>query len=309
MLLSILIVNYNGKRFLEECLASVRQYVHCEHEVIIVDNASADDSVEYIRANFPDVKLIASPVNTGFTGGNNLAARAATGELLLLLNNDTLILSDIQAAVDQFQQAEIGAAGVHLCYADRRNQASVGYEHTPARMLLSWSGLSGVKALPTWFRSLETAPEFYQRNHRDVAWVSGAFLLTRRVLWEELGGLDERYFMYVEDVDYCRRVRQRGYRIAYLADVHVLHYEGAGKPWIGEAALLRTMNSYALYLGKYYARPAAWLTKRSLGLLMLARASAYALRCLTASTTVLQEKRAAYRRAGLFLLQSGPAAR
>lgn len=309
MLLSILIVNYNGKRFLADCLDSVRKYVHCEYEVIIVDNASADDSVDYIRATFPEVKLIASPVNTGFTGGNNLAAEAARGELLLLLNNDTLILSNIQAALDRFQQADVGAAGVHLCYADRRNQASVGYEHTPTRMLLSWAGLSGVGVLPTLFRSLETAPEFYQRDHSDVAWVSGAFLLTRRVLWEQLGGLDERYFMYVEDVDYCRRVRQRGYRIAYLAQVHVLHYEGAGKPWIGEAALLRTMNSYTLYLGKYYARPAAWLTKRSLGLLMLARATAYALRCLVTSSPLLQEKRAAYHRAGLFLLQSGPAGR
>jgi N-acetylglucosaminyl-diphospho-decaprenol L-rhamnosyltransferase len=309
MLLSILIVNYNGKRFLAECLASVRQYVRCEHEVIIVDNASADDSVDYIRSNFPEVKLIASPVNTGFTGGNNLAASAASGELLLLLNNDTLILSDIQAAVDRFQQQQVGAAGVHLCYADRRNQASVGYEHTPARMLLSWSGLSGVGFLPNLFRSLETAPAFYRNDHEDVAWVSGAFLLTRTALWRELAGLDERYFMYVEDVDYCRRVRQRGYRIAYVADVHVLHYEGAGKPWIGEAALMRTMNSYALYLGKYYARPLAWLTKRSLGVLMLARASAYALRCLSSSSAVLLEKRAAYRRAGVFLLQSGPAAR
>jgi len=303
-MLSILIVNYNGMRFLRDCLDSVRAHVHCPHEVIIVDNASADDSVAYIRANFPEVRLIASEVNTGFTGGNNLAAEAASGDLLLLLNNDTVILSDIQAAVDRFSAPQVGITGAHLCYADRRNQPSVGYEHTPLRMVLSWLGVSGLAALPTAFRLMERAPAFYQADRGDVAWVSGAFLLTRRELWNQLGGLDERYFMYVEDVDYCRRVRQAGYRIDYVAGVDVLHYEGAGKAWIGEMALMRTVTSYALYLNKYYGGVAATLAKRCLGAVMVARAQAYRLRKLLGSPSpeVTAQKHLAYAKAGYFLL-------
>lgn len=302
MLLSILIVNYNGKKFLAECLASVRQYVHCEHEVIIVDNASADDSVAYIRENFPDVTLIASKENTGFTGGNNLAGRAARGDFLLLLNNDTVILSDIAPALARFQQSGVGVVGVHLCYADRRNQPSVGYEHTPLRLLCSWMGLSGVTSLPTMFRSLETDQAFYLKDQADQAWVSGACLFTRRSLWEKLSGLDERYFMYVEDVDYCHRIRAEHYTVDYVSAVDVLHYEGAGKPWIGEKALLRTMNSYVLFLKKYYSMHVAILTKLSLGLLMMGRASAYFILSHVKPSVVIQEKRSAYFKAAKFLL-------
>jgi GT2 family glycosyltransferase len=301
-MLSILIVNYNGRRFLQDCLESVQKYVRCAHEVIIVDNASSDDSVAFIRAHFPGVKLIASEVNTGFTGGNNLAAEAASGDLLLLLNNDTVILSDIQPAVERFRSPGLGIVGVHLCYADRRNQPSAGYEHTPLRLLLSWLGLSGLRFLPSLFRRVETDLGFYQRDQHGVAWVSGAFLLTPRALWQRLGGLDERYFMYVEDVDYCQRVRAEGYAIDYVAGVDVLHYEGAGKAWIGEMALLRTVTSYSLFLNKYHGAVVARLTKLSLGCLLLLRSLAYALRSIARSTGVVAEKRRAYFRAGRYLL-------
>jgi GT2 family glycosyltransferase len=301
-MLSILIVNYNGLRFLRDCLDSVQQHVHCPHEVIIVDNASSDDSVAFIRENYPAVNLIASQVNTGFTGGNNLAARAAKGDLLLLLNNDTVILSDIQPAVDRFASERVGSVGVHLCYGDGRNQPSAGYAHTPARLFLSWLGLGGVNFLPTLFRRVETKLEFYQQDQADLAWVSGAFLLTPRALWESLGGLDERYFMYVEDVDYCHRVRQAGYEVAYMAGVDVMHYEGAGREWIGEMALMRTVTSYSLFLNKYYGKGVARLTKLGLGLVFLLRALAY--RARARGRGMLAEKWHAYSKAGRYLLSA-----
>lgn len=305
MLLSILIVNYNGLRFLRDCLESVQRHVHCEHEVVVVDNASVDDSVNFIRMHFPWVKLIASDVNTGFTGGNNLAANAASGDLLLLLNNDTVILSDIQPAVDAMREQQVGIVGAHLQYADQRNQPSAGYAHTPARLLLSWLGLSNLGFLPNVFRRVETRTAFYETDKRGLSWVSGAFLLTRTALWRQLGGLDERYFMYVEDVDYCRRVEQAGYSVDYVASVHVLHYEGAGKPWIGEAALLRTMTSYALFLRKYYSPGVAVLTKLSLGVVMMVRALAYQCRGLSSRSQVLNEKKTAYYKAARYLLTDG----
>lgn len=274
-LLSIVIVNYNGLRFLDECIASIAAHVHCSHEVIIVDNASADDSVAYIARNFPQVRLIPSAVNTGFTGGNNIGVRAAKGELVLLLNNDTKLLTPIDAAVAAFKDASLGALGVHLFYGDGRNQPSVGYEHTPARIVLSWLGLASVAALSNVFRRTETDSAFYDRAHADVAWVSGAFLLTRRTLWNAIGGLDERYFMYVEDVDYCKHVQLHGFKVAYLPDVRVCHYEGAGKAWIGQAALTRTVRSYKLYLVKHYGALVARLSGTLLAAVLGLRVPVY----------------------------------
>lgn len=303
MLLSILIVNYNGMRFLHDCLSSIEEHVHCKHEVIIVDNASVDGSVDFIRHNFPWVKLIASQINTGFTGGNNLAASSASGDLLLLLNNDTVLLSDIQPALDSIREVKVGIVGAHLQYGDTRNQPSAGYAHTPLRLILSWIGLSNFKLLPSVFRRVETSLDFYANDKSDLDWVSGAFLLTPRSLWEKLAGLDERYFMYVEDVDYCRRVKEAGYSINYVANVDVCHYEGAGRAWIGEAALMRTMTSYVLYLRKYYGDVVILATIFSLGLVMFSRALAFQVANMLSPSQVLREKKTAYFKAARFLLK------
>jgi N-acetylglucosaminyl-diphospho-decaprenol L-rhamnosyltransferase len=292
--LSIVIVNYNGLRFLDECLGSIAQYVQCSHEVILVDNASADGSVQHLEANYPHVHLIKSAVNAGFTGGNNIGVRAASGELVLLLNNDTKLLNKVAPALAAFANPQLGALGVHLFYGDGRNQPSVGYEHTPARIVLSWLGLATKASLPTLFRRSEAQPSFYDQRHDQVAWVSGAFLLTRRALWNTIGGLDERYFMYVEDVDYCKHVRLHGYHVAYLPEVRVTHYEGAGKDWIGQGALTRTMRSYKLYITKLHGANAAMLSGAALAFVMSLRVPVYWLRYLLRGHKIDQEKATGY---------------
>jgi len=292
--LSIVIVNYNGMRFLDECIASIAEHVRCSHEVIIVDNASADNSAQYIEERFPQVRLIKSQVNTGFTGGNNIGVRAAQGELVLLLNNDTKLLGPIDAAVSAFEVPTLGALGVHLFYGDGRNQPSVGYEHTPLRIVLSWLGFATVAGLPTAFRRTETREAFYEQPHTNVAWVTGAFLMTRRNLWHVIGGLDERYFMYVEDVDYCKQVRLQGYTVAYLPSVEVCHYEGAGKAWIGQGALTRTVRSYGLYLDKHYGYWVARLTRVWLGVVLWMRVPLYAMKSKLRGNSIAGEKAVGY---------------
>ncbi|MDE2400458.1 MAG: glycosyltransferase family 2 protein [Burkholderiales bacterium] len=302
VVLSILIVNFNGKRFLTDCLRSIEEFTSCSHEVIIVDNASSDGSAEFIAQNFPNVRLIQSKKNLGFTGGNNLGADAAKGRILLLLNNDTVILKDLKTAIDELDNSTVGVVGAHLYYGDGRNQPSVGYEHTPWRLILSWLGMSAITWLPSIFRRTESSEDFYASPKANVAWVSGAFLLTRLALWRQLGGLDDRYFMYVEDVDYCKRARQSGYSISYLSDMKVTHYEGGGKSWLGEAALLRSMRSYLIYLRKFHTPFAASLTSTSLGLVMLARAASYALQGGSKKSHVTGEKMRAYFKAGRYLI-------
>lgn len=251
--LSIVVVNFNGRRFLDDCLNSVREFCSdLSYELILVDNASSDGSADHVAQVYPWVHLIRSERNLGFTGGNNLGARAARAPILLLLNNDTSLVQSLHPLLDAFSDPTLGAIGPHLVYGDKRLQYSVGYEHTPLRIVLSWLGLSRLQVLSTLFHRNETASSFYEVSHPSVDWISGACLMTRTDLWRKLQGLDEDFFMYCEDVDYCRRVRDAGYRVAYQAALTVIHYEGGGKAWIGSAAVRRSCRSYLLYVQKHY---------------------------------------------------------
>lgn len=300
---SIVIVNYNGKHFLLPCVESIRRCCTGSYEIIIVDNASSDGSVEYINNCLPDVRLIISKVNSGFTGGNNIGAAAAKGDALILLNNDTVVLTDLAPLVDALNANGVGVSAGKLYYGDMRTQPSIGYEHSPVRILLSWIGLSKFTWLPTVFRRLETANDFYDKKQTDVCWVSGALLCTPTSLWQKLGGLDENFFMYVEDVDYCRRVRNLGLSVNYYPNVEIIHYEGAGKQWIGGAALKRTMRSYLLYARKYYSSVYIKAMVFCLGWLMIGRSKYYSFRGVSLSSTILKEKAYGYYDAGNYLIR------
>ncbi|WP_407277707.1 glycosyltransferase family 2 protein [Aromatoleum evansii] len=286
---SVLIVNYNGLRFLDECLESIKTaFSRYSYEVVVVDNASSDGSQAFLQAR-SDIRYIESLENTGFTGGNNLAARSARGKVLLLLNNDTRIEGQLDSLIDQALAEQVGAAGSRLVYSDGRTQFSVGFHHRPIRLVLSWLGLEKKHRLPSIFRRMETDPAYYEQSHTPVDWVSGACLATRREIWERLCGFDEAFFMYCEDVDYCLRVRNAGFGIAFVAETLVIHYEGAGRPWIGKAALQRTGRSYSIYLAKHHNALVA--RAASLGLAAVFYMRAAALCAVSLSTSANQQKR------------------
>ena len=274
---SVLIVNYNGLRFLDECLESIKTaFSRYSYEVVVVDNASSDGSQACLQAR-SDIRYIESLENTGFTGGNNLAARSARGKVLLLLNNDTRIEGQLDSLIDQALAEQVGAAGSRLVYSDGRTQFSVGFHHRPLRLVLSWLGLEKKHRLPSIFRRMETDPAYYEQSHTSVDWVSGACLATRREIWERLGGFDEAFFMYCEDVDYCLRVRNSGFKVAFVAETCVTHYEGAGRPWIGGMALQRTGRSYLIFTQKHFGSYFAKLVGFSLAMLFTLRSMVFAL--------------------------------
>ncbi len=274
---SVVIVNYNGLRFLAECLDSLHgAFVRYSHEVVVIDNASSDGSQAFLRTR-GDIRYIESTLNLGFTGGNNRAAEVARGKVLVLLNNDTRVQACLDPLVDQALLPEVGAAGPRLAYGDGRLQYSVGFNHTPTRIVLSWLGFERRHQLPSAFRRVQTRPDFYGASHPSVDWVSGAVLATRTEVWRSLGGLDDVFFMYCEDVDYCLRVTQLGLRVAYVCDVHVTHYEGAGKAWIGRAALSRTSRSYFTFVEKHFGTGAAQRVAFMLSFIFFARAVAFSL--------------------------------
>lgn len=227
MKLSIIIVNFNGKHFLDDCLKSIAENIHFDYEVIVVDNASTDGSAEYLRNAYPNIILIESKSNLGFAGGNNLGAKSAKGKYLLLLNNDTLILDDLSPAIGLMEcDVSIGVLGARMLGKNREYRYSAGYFPEPWR-LLKFSWLYQKRG---GFRNgvFSCHDDCY-----EVDWIEGSFLLTPAELWRKLGGLDESYFMYVEDVDYARRVVMLGKRVVYFPKVSYVHFGGYNQTRVG----------------------------------------------------------------------------
>lgn len=228
VILSILIVNFNGKDFLGPCFDSICKHVTVPYEIIVVDNASHDGSVEYVTENYPEIKLVASKVNLGFAAGNNLAARSAEGKYLLLLNNDTLLLGDLNSAVALLSSdPSIGALGCMMRGRANEYRYSAGHFPSPLR-LLSFSTIFN-RSGPFKNGHFPVGSETLY----DVDWVEGSFILTRSELWQSLGGMDEGYFMYVEDIDFCKRVHDSGFRVVYFPSLSFLHYGGYSSSRIG----------------------------------------------------------------------------
>ncbi|MFZ5878380.1 MAG: glycosyltransferase family 2 protein [Chloroflexota bacterium] len=224
--MSIIIVNWNVWDDLRECLESI--FVSSfpeEMEVIVVDNASSDCSVANVQSQFPNVRIIANSTNAGFPKANNQALAVARGEFVLFLNPDTVIapgtLSGCVSALRS--QADIGLLGCKIKYPDGSIQYE-GARNFPSLRTIFWevfylhmlfpkSPLFGEKLMGNW-------------NHegsRDVPCLLGAFMMGRRSLLVEMGGMDESVFMFLEDVDLCFRTVKNGWRVHYLADYQIIH--------------------------------------------------------------------------------------
>lgn len=222
MKLSILIVNYNGERYLGDCLRSIQENVTVDHEVIIVDNASTDGSCTYVKQAFPGVTLIISEKNLGFAGGNNLGASKAKGEYLLLLNNDTVLLNPLNPAIELLENdPAIGIASAMMLNGDKEYSRSAGNFPTPLRL----ARIASVYKNSGCFK-YGNFPQQDQELGYIVDWAAGSFLLLRLSLWNKLGGLDEGYFMYGEDIDLCRRALDAGLLTVYCPGVSYVHYCG-----------------------------------------------------------------------------------
>ena len=216
--LTILIVNYNGLKFLPACLDSIARHVQYDHEVIVVDNASSDGSPEFLGTKYPNIKLIRNPTNSGFAAGNNLGAANAKGEYLLLLNNDTVLLNDLSPAIELVENNPgIGIVTVKMVDSNNEWRSSTGWYPSPFRL--------------TKFSLILQSPQYLTNALKDkpycrVDWAQGSFLLMKSERYKQLGGLDEGYFMYVEDVDLCKSAANIGLATVFCPAVTYLHFGG-----------------------------------------------------------------------------------
>lgn len=226
--LSVIIVNWNTEKLTRACLRSLERHLaRIDHEVIVVDNASADGSVDMITNEFPSVRLIANEDNRGFGVANNQAMRVARGRWFLLLNSDTELIDD--SVADLFERVrrtrDVGVAHCQLVLPDGRLQHSA-YRFPSIRLAL-FEDLGVYKLAPRIAPTALLGGYWDYAEERDVDWVAGAFMLLPRRVFEQTGGFDERLFMYGEDLEWCHRIHDRGWRVRYYPDASIVHVDHA----------------------------------------------------------------------------------
>jgi O-antigen biosynthesis protein len=232
--LSIVIVNYNVEHFLAQCLVSVRKATAVfeaagfEAEVWVVDNRSVDGSCELVRRDFPEVKLLALEENVGFSRGNNEAVRQSTGEWVLLLNPDTVIPEDALVKTLIYAQAQPKLAGLGVPMVDGQGR----YLPESKRGLPSpWAAFCKISGLYRLAKKSARLNRYYQGHlpqnaTAQIEILSGAFMWMRRKALDEVGLLDEQYFMYGEDIDLSWRLLKGGWENHYYAGTSIIHYKG-----------------------------------------------------------------------------------
>lgn len=242
--LSIIIVNYNTRQLLDECLASLLAAAApaAGLEIIVVDNASSDGSQEMVREKFPQVHLIASEENRGFSAANNMGAVQANGRVLLFLNSDTVLSQEALVQPLDYVDAHsnAGAITVRLVYpnGERDPDNHRGFP-TPWNAVCHFSGLGRLfPASPRFNGYFQSYADFEQTHAVPV--IAGSFMMMPREVYDELGGWDEAYFFYGEDIDMCYRIHEAGYEIIYYPHVEVLHYKGASSGLRKESADIAT---------------------------------------------------------------------
>jgi len=286
--LTVVIVSWNVCDLLRRCLASILAARSMQHrglgpepsrapisspnpqehsknlrvEIIVVDNGSSDGSAEMVRAEFPQVRLIANEENRGFTAANNQGLAAGQGRYLMLLNPDTELVGDALATMAGYleEHPRVGVVGPQLRYADGRLQSSRRRFPTLATALFEST------VVGEWWPDNRFARRYRMADTPDdaiqpVDWLVGACLLVRREVYEQVGGLDEGFFMYSEEMDWCRRISSAGWELVYLPAATVVHHEGKSSEQVAAARQIYFQSSKVRYFRKHHGAMQAELLR------------------------------------------------
>lgn len=216
MKVSVIVLVWNGRQYLEACLNSVFAQTYPDFEVIVVDNASSDGSAEYVATHFKKAKLIRNGRNSGFSGGMNIGTNVSSGAVVIWLNQDTIVQTDwLQNLVAVFEQKDVGVAGCKIFETDGKTLNHAG-------------GALDVSAGESYHLGAGEPDLGQYEQPADVAYVTGAAMAVRREVLEQVGLLDERFFPgYYEDADYCLRVQNAGYKVRYVPQAIIRHHVSA----------------------------------------------------------------------------------
>lgn len=257
--LSVIILSYNTKDITDRCLEKLRiAKKYCENrlknkiEVLVIDNGSQDGSALYMKSNHSWAKLLALKENTGFSKGNNLGMEKTKNPFILLLNSDVYLNEDsLYKALAYFRvNLNCDIIGARLNYPDDRLQPSAGNLPNPLNIIFWILGLGWMPFTATFHPKNRN---FFSKAHQ-VGWVMGAFLALKREVFEKTHGFDENLFMHMEEVEWCKRINDSGYKTWYTPQVEVIHLHGASTNFDLTSGFLNELKGIKYYLLKHYPK-------------------------------------------------------
>jgi GT2 family glycosyltransferase len=274
---SIIIVNWNTKKLLKDCLVSIyEQTSSIDFEVIVVDNFSSDGSAEMVKAEFPKTILIENKENRGFAAANNQAIEIARGKYVLLLNSDTVVLDKAIEKTLSFADANPGTAafGCRVLNPDGTVQTTCFMFPSILNMILSSTYL--YKLFPgSKFFGREQMTWWDRNDVREVDVVTGCFILVRRETIEQTGTLDELFFMYGEETDWCYRMKKNGWKIMFTPAGQIIHYGGQSASKTPVAMTIQLRLSILKFIKKHYGLPSIFLARLLTALFFIVRLPAW----------------------------------
>ncbi|MFT6557857.1 glycosyltransferase family 2 protein [Sneathiella sp.] len=252
---SVIIVSWNVKEMVLDCVRSVLAQTKATCEVIVIDNASGDGTVEAISAEFSGVRILANDKNIGFAAANNQGIEISKGDYILLLNPDTLIVDD---AIDQMlewmkKDETVGCGGCQVYEAEDVIQKTCFSDPSPWNIFLVQTGLHRLTIL----KKTLGKPEYSwwdRRSEMDVDVVSGMFMMVPKTVIDNIGPMDDAFFVYSEEADWCRRIRKGGYRCVFTPIAKIIHRDGGNKSTyqIRPKMYVQLQKSQLIYARKHY---------------------------------------------------------
>lgn len=253
---SVIIVSWNTRQITCDCLGSIyEQTQNIQFEVIVVDNASSDDSVVTIKRDYPEVILLENKKNLGFAAANNQGMTIAKGRYVLLLNSDTVVSDNAIAKTVAFadKHTEVAIVGCRVINPDMSLQPTCFMFPSILNMLLSSTYLYKLFAKNRFF-GREQITWWSRDTVREVDVVTGCFMLVRREALEQVGMMDERFFVYGEETDWCYRFKQAGWKVMFTPDVEIIHLGGQSSKQVVSKMVLQLRGSLLLFFMKHRSR-------------------------------------------------------
>lgn len=258
--LSVIILSYNTKDITGRCLDKLKKAKeYCEKrlknkiQVIVVDNASGDGSSELIKSNYPWVKLIVSKTNLGFSKGNNLAMKKVKSPFILLLNSDVYVSEEsLYKALAYFRvNLNCDILGARLNYPTGKLQLSCGSLPNPINLIFWILGLSLLPLINNLVPSFHPKGKKYFSKAHPVGWIMGAFFMLKQEVFDRTGGFDENLFMHMEEVEWCKRISDCGFKIWYVPQIEVVHLHGASTNFDLAPSFLNELKGIRYYILKH----------------------------------------------------------
>lgn len=259
--LTVIILSYNTKEITAKCLDKLKiAKEYCQKKlknnikVIVLDNASTDGSAQFIKANYHWVKTIVSPANLGFSKGNNFVMKEAQTSYILLLNSDVYLEENsLYKALAYFRvNLNCDVLGAKLNYHTGTLQPSGGSLPNPANIILWILGLSLLPIVNKFIAPFHPRDKKYFSKAHKVGWIMGAFFMLKKKVYESTGGFDENIFMHMEEVEWCKRIWDKGFKIWYAPQVEVVHLHGASTNFDLSASFLNELKGIKYYFIRHY---------------------------------------------------------